>query len=306
MELKQLEAFVKVVEERSFSGAARGLYLTQPTVSIHITALEKELGIKLLERTTKKVAPTKEGERLYEYAKEMLAIREDIYQEFGEGGLGEQNIGIAASTIPSQHMLPELLPAFQRKHGGVHFSLKRGDSAFVIEEVKRHRADIGFVGMKLPEKSLCYLPFYEDRLVFILPNEEHYQRLLQSPTPLKRILEEPVILREEGSGTKKNAESFFESQGIEKEKLHVIAHMNDQEMIKKSVSKGMGISVISRKSVLDYAKMGRFLIYEPLEEPIIRTLYLVFEQRKRFGRAEKEFVEFCREFYRSGNEGVIF
>lgn len=298
MELKQLEAFARVVEEQSFSGAARALYLTQPTVSVHIVALENELNVKLLERTTKKVVPTKDGERLYEYAKEILAIREEIFQEFGEALQKETKIEIAASTIPSQHMLPELMPAFQKTHKNVHFSLKQGDSAFVIEAVKKNKADIGFVGMKLPEKSLCYLPFYEDRLVVILPNEEHYQKLLENENPVEKILKEPIIMREEGSGTKKNAENFFEEKGIQREQLNVVALMNDQELIKKSVSMGMGVSVISKKSVLDYVKMGRLLMYEPVEDLIIRPLYLVFEQRKRFGRVEKEFIEFCRGYYK--------
>lgn len=297
MELRQLEAFARAAEKQSFSEAARELYLTQPTISVHIGALEKELNVKLLERTTKRVVLTKEGERLYEYAKEMLAIREEVYQEFGETCQKLVKIRIAASTIPSQHMLPELIPAFQKLYPKVHFLLKQGDSAFVVEEIRKHRADIGFAGMKLPEKSLCYLPFYEDRMVFILPNEEHYRRILEKPAPLDEILMEPVILREEGSGTKKKAESFFEDRGIQKERLNVVAYMNDQEMIKKSVSKGMGISIISRKSVLDYEKMGRLLVYEPEEKPIERLLYLVFEQRKRFNRTEKEFIEFCRKFY---------
>lgn len=297
MELKQLEAFVKVVEEQSFSGAARLLYLTQPTVSVHIVALETELNIRLLERTTKKVVPTKEGEKLYEYAKEILAIREEIYQEFDDEAQEEMQIDIAASTIPSQHMLPELMPAFQKKFKKMHFSLKQGDSAFAIDEIKKHRADIGFVGMKQSDKKLCYLPFYEDRLVMILPNEEHYQKILEKKNPLEEILKEPVILREDGSGTKKNAESFFESRGIKREQLNVVACMNDQEMIKKSVSKGMGVSIISKVSAMDYVKMGRILMYEPKEGPIVRPLYIVFEQRKRFGRAEKEFIDFCKEYY---------
>lgn len=297
MELKQLEAFVRVVEEQSFSGAARALYLTQPTVSVHIAALEGELNVKLLERTTKRVVPTKDGERLYEYAREILAVREEIYQEFGEALQKEVKIEIAASTIPSQHMLPEIMPEFQKTYKNVQFSLLQGDSAFAIEEIKKNRADIGFVGMKLPEKSLCFLPFYEDRLVIILPNEKHYQKLLEDENPIERILKEPIILREEGSGTKKTAESFFKEKGIRREELNVVALMNDQEMIKKSVSKGMGVSLISKKSVLDYVKMGRLLMYEPEGEPIRRPLYLVFGQKKRFGRVEKEFIEFCRRYY---------
>jgi len=104
MELRQLEAFVKVVELQSFSKAAKNLFLTQPTVSAHIVSLEKELNVKLVDRTTKNVETTSEGERLYEYAKEILEIKEDLYQEFGARSQVNEEIIIAGSTIPSQYI----------------------------------------------------------------------------------------------------------------------------------------------------------------------------------------------------------
>jgi len=109
MELKQLEAFVNVVELQSFSKAAEKLYLTQPTISAHIVSLENEFNTKFLDRTTKKVRTTVAGERLYEYAKEMLAIKEELYQGFDREGKEEQRIDIAGSTIPSHYILPELI-----------------------------------------------------------------------------------------------------------------------------------------------------------------------------------------------------
>ncbi|MEG1741252.1 MAG: selenium metabolism-associated LysR family transcriptional regulator [Acetivibrio sp.] len=302
MELKQLEGFVKVVELESFSKAAQSLYLTQPTISVHIVSLEKELNTRLFDRTTKKVKTTKEGERLYEYAKNMLEIREDILQEFyQERPIGEK-IEIAGSTIPSQHLLPEILPEFQKKFKNTFFSLNQGDSEYVMDEILRHKIDVGFVGMKKEDSRLYYIPFYEDHLVVITPNTERFQKLIKEDHALEKLIKEPIILRENGSGTKKGAEKFLNSQNIDVRKLNVVGHMNDQEIIKRSVSNGMGISIISKKSVMDYAKDGKLLIYEPEEETIKRNLYIVFDKRKKLSRIEKNFIEFCTNFYKEERE----
>lgn len=299
MELRQLEAFVKVVELQSFSKAAKNLFLTQPTVSAHIVSLEKELNVKLVERTTKNVQTTSAGERLYEYAKEILEIKEDLYHEFGAKCQVNEQIVIAGSTIPSQYMLPELIAAFKKQNKNVYFSINHGDSQYVIDEILKHKVDIGFVGLKEDNSKLNYIPFYEDKLVIIMPNEKHYNALLEKQNTLEILLKEPIILRENGSGTLKTAEKFLQSNKIDGSGLNIVARINDQEIIKRSVSKGMGISIMSKKSALDFAEEGKILMYEPEGEAVCRKLYIVFEKRKRFNRLEKSFIEFCSNFYNS-------
>jgi DNA-binding transcriptional LysR family regulator len=294
MELRQLEAFVKVVELQSFSKAAKNLFLTQPTISSHIVSLEKELNVKLIDRTTKNVKTTSAGEKLYEYAKEILEIKEDLYQEFGAKSQTDESIVIAGSTIPSQYILPELISAFKKQNENIYFSINHGDSQYVIDEILKHKVDIGFVGVRDENSKLNFIPFYEDKLVIITPNETHYKGLLEKPN---NLLKEPIILREKGSGTLKSSERFLESKKIEGSKLNVVARINDQEIIKRSVSKGMGISIMSKKSAQDFAEEGKVLMYEPKGEAICRNLYIVFEKRKRFSRLEKSFIEFCSDYY---------
>ena len=297
MELRQLEAFVKVVELQSFSKAAKNLFLTQPTVSAHIISLEKELNVKLVERTTKNVQTTSAGERLYEYAKEILEIKEDLYQEFGAKSQANEQIAIAGSTIPSQYMLPELIAAFKKRNKNVYFSINHGDSQYAIDEILKHRVDIAFVGLKVDNSKLYYIPFYEDKLVIITPNEKYYRTLLEEQSTLDILLKEPVILRENGSGTLKTAEKFLQSNKIDGSGLNIVARINDQEII-RSLSKGMGISIMSKKSALDFAEEGKILMYEPEGKAVCRKLYIVFEKRKRFNRLEKSFIEFCSNFYK--------
>ena len=106
MEFKQLEAFVAVVENKSFSEAARQLNLTQPTISAHINSLEQELNSRLLIRTTKKLTITQRGLQLYDCASNMLNMRSNIIEEFT--GQNKKIIDLAVSTIPSSNLLPEM------------------------------------------------------------------------------------------------------------------------------------------------------------------------------------------------------
>ena len=112
MNLKQLEAFIKVSDSKSFSKAAQELYLTQPTVSAHIQTLEKELKVRLFVRNTKTVKLSEDGKTLYQYARQMIELEQEIQSMFSKAAeQKERCITIATSTIPAQYILPDILEA---------------------------------------------------------------------------------------------------------------------------------------------------------------------------------------------------
>ena len=165
MNLKQLEAFVNVAEKHSFSKAARELYLTQPTVSAHVSALEKELNIKLFLRNTREVGLTDEGEKLYQYARQMLNLEQLIYEAFDSDVASNSCIKIAASTIPAQYLLPDILSRYSSMYPKEQFELVESDSAGVIRAVSERTVDIGFTGTILDKRSCEYVPFFDDELI---------------------------------------------------------------------------------------------------------------------------------------------
>ena len=204
MNLKQLEAFVRVAEEKSFSKAAKTLFLTQPTVSAHISALEKELNVRLFTRTTKEVSLSEDGKLLYQYARQMTALEKKIIETFLQNERKDLScISIAASSIPGQYLLPEILARYSRQFPDKQFRVTETDSADVVEQVAGHLVDIGFTGTALENKPCNYIPFYRDELVIIMPNTEKYRNIQKNETTLDWIADQPVIVREEGSGTKK-------------------------------------------------------------------------------------------------------
>ena len=213
MNLKQLEAFVKVAETKSFSAAARQLYLTQPTVSAHIASLERELNACLLVRSTKGVALSEAGKELYAYAEQMLELEQKIRERFGlsMGNRGSV-LRIAASTIPSQYLLPGIMAAFREEYPGEQLKVLETDSAGVVDMILSHKADVGFTGTVLEKGSCTYLPFYQDELVIITPASERFIRR-KGRDISSWIREEPLILREEGSGTRTRQRGFCPGWG---------------------------------------------------------------------------------------------
>lgn len=215
MNLKQLEAFVQVAEDGSFSKAAKELFLTQPTISAHISALERELNARLFVRNTKEVNLSDDGVRLYKYAKEMIGLQKKIEECF-EIDRKEKHHGItiAASTIPAQYLLPKVLLKFNEKYPDEQIKIIETDSSEVVTQIVEHMVDVGFTGTVLEKKHCKYIPFYKDELVIVTPNTEKYRRFSEErPEDISWFQEEHIIMREEGSGTRKEAESQLREAG---------------------------------------------------------------------------------------------
>ena len=299
MNLKQLEAFVQVAEGGSFSKAAKKLYLTQPTISAHVAALEKELNVRLFVRNTKEVSLSEDGKDLYKYARQMVDLEKKIDERFGtreEGG--KHCITIAASTIPAQYLLPKVLMRFNEKYPEEQLKIMETDSAKVVTQIVEHMADVGFTGTVLEKKHCKYMPFYKDELVIITPNTEKYQKLKDHMTDdISWLLEEHVILREEGSGTRKEAEKQLKQAGVDLSDLDIIASIENQETIKKSVRQGMGISILSKLATADEAEAGYVLAFPIPKADKGRDINLVYNKNYQFSRSAERFIKVVKEVY---------
>lgn len=295
MELKQLESFVAVVEHQSFTEAAKRLYLSQPTISMHIQGLEKELESKLILRTTKSIEVTPRGGELYECAVKMLGLRDELLKRWS--GSDKKIIRLGVSTIPSAYILPEFLPEFCRAHEDIFFHATQSDSEGIIEGVLSDRLDIGLIGMRCEEESIACIPFYQDELVVITPVNEHFFEMKNKKTLLKDLFKEPIILREKGSGTKKAADLFLEREGICEEELQVVAYMNDPEAIKNSVAAGLGISIVSKKAAQNLIQEKRLLCFEFPGYTAGRNFYIIYKKdyiQKSFIRT---LINYIRNYY---------
>lgn len=298
MNLKQLEAFVKVAEGESFSKAAKALFLTQPTISAHISALEKELNTRLFVRNTKEVNLSEDGKMLYKYARQIVDLQEQIQEVFSEDAKKDAKcITIATSTIPGQYLLPDILAKFSEKYPNEQFRIMEMDSAQVVEKVIAHQVDIGFTGTVLEKKHCKYIPFYKDELVIIMPNTEKYRAIKEQETALSWIMNEPVIMREEGSGTRKEAEKHLKKAGIITDNLNIVASIENTVAIKKSVKSGVGITMISKLAAQEDIDSESVLEFPLSKTGGGRDLNLVYNKNYQLSASAERFVKVVKEMY---------
>jgi len=298
MNLKQLEAYVEVADSQSFSKAAKKLFLTQPTVSAHIASLEKELNVRLFVRNTKEVSLSEDGELLYKYAKQMIDLEVRIEGIFLKNREERSRcINIAASTIPSQYLLPEILAKFTERYPDEQFKVIESDSAKVVEAVVNQSVDIGFTGTVMEKKHCKYIPFYKDELIVIMPNTERYRKLAGQPLA-EWIVRERLIMREEGSGTRREAEKQLKAIGISMESITVAVSMENQEAIKRSVIGGMGISIISKLAAKDELENGRIISISMPAQGEGRDLNIVYNKNYQLSGSAERFLKVVRQMYK--------
>ncbi|OGO76607.1 MAG: hypothetical protein A2Y23_05420 [Clostridiales bacterium GWB2_37_7] len=296
MDFKQIEAFVYVVRHKSFSRAADAIYLTQPTISAHISSLEKELGIKLIDRSGKDIEPTEAGRLFYEHAANLMNIRDNaIFSLSSYNNSVKGKIEIAASTVPSQIILPRLMKSFLFKYQDISFSIVQMDSEEVTAAILEKKYEIGIVGTKVQSAKLCCNKLAEDKLVLITANNEKYAAINKEKIPFSTIAMEGFIIRETGSGTRHEFERIIEESGIHKSSINIIAQMNSIEAIKQSVSMGLGVSIMSQLSVQDYVRCGLLKAFDIEGLDLSRAFYIIHMANRPLSPLSNLFLKFIDE-----------
>ena len=291
--LKQLEAFVATAEFSSFTKAAEIMYLTQSTVSSHISALEKNLGVRLIQRGARqRVSLTREGELVYREAKDILE-RCQALQDLKSHNRQSQLV-IGASSVPGQCLMPEIMGEYLARCPDCHYVQLRGDSVRIHQYLAQGKANLGFVGIATNPREHHYHPVAEDRLVLITANSEPYQTLHRSGASGLELLNKPMILREQDSGTRQEMERHLLKMQVSPEALNVIAQIDNPEAIRSSVSRGLGVSIMSVLAAREYLLSGRLLAFELGDQGAFRKIYLTWRKDALLTSAEQKFLEFVQ------------
>lgn len=296
MEFRQLESFCAVVRYQSFTKAAEKLYISQPTISTHIRMLEQEFNSRLIIRTTKNIEITPHGKELFACAQKIFTLKNDLIQKWSEEN--KKIIRIGASTIPADYILPEVLPLFCQKYPDIQLHIHQNDSGNILQSILNGKFTIGMVGMKSFEKELDFIPFFHDEIVMITPKQEKFlhfaQKAFNQDDLISLLKKETIILREQGSGSKKRLESYFEQINLSEKSLNIIARLNDQESIKKLVASGLGISFISAKAITD---ADNLLTIKLPENNLTRSLYFAYHKDYILKEHISSFIKFVQNFY---------
>ena len=290
-QLPYLETFSKAAELSSFTGAAKGLHLTQAAVSQRIQALEKTLQTSLFHRRGGRVLLTEAGQKLYQYAQQIIGLYEQARREVtGRSPLVSGTLLLGASSIPGEHLLPELLSVFGQKYPHIKVRATIGDSMAVIGQVERGEVNLGLVGKKTDNPLLDFRFLARDRMVLIVPQGHALGR--RKKLSVKQLCGQALVLREAGSGLRHCFERSLERAGRSLADLQIALELGSNEAIKKAVLGGAGVAVLSTYAVRRELQEGRLLALEISDLHCDRDLYIVRDKRRVLPFPERSFLNF--------------
>lgn len=291
IDLRLLDVFCAVYAERSFSLAARRLGLTQPTVSAHVKSLERSLGARLFDRSARRVEPTRAGEVFYDAIRPLADLRRAAVEKLGRLLQRlEGDLLLGASTTPGEYLLPPRIGAFRQAHPGIRVRLIIRDSKAVLEELLAGRIEMGFVGARLSDGKLRFEPFGKDRLVLIAP--PGFPAPKRGGIPLEQLKRHPMLVREQGSGTRHAFEQALGRLGLRMEDLDIVAELGSTSAIKEAVRSGVGLAVVSELAVACEIANGQ-LRRVPVRglEPLLREFFMVLAAGRTISPVCEAFLE---------------
>ena len=299
LDFRQLETFVQVARLKSFSKAAEILFITQPTVTNHIQNLEKELGLVLINRYGKSTSLTDAGELLYKYAIDILNSCEMAkFDLASQKSQIKGHLHIYSSSVPRKYLLPEVIKNFLNEYSDVSFTVSDKDSRMVIESILDGETDFGIVGAKYPTNNIEYIDLMEDRLLLVTPNTPEYPDENYSAISIDVLLENNLLFREEGSGTRSLIEKVLKKSHLPLDKLKISAFVGDTETIKELITLGVGISFLSEKSIKSDIQLGKIKAFYIENLDFSRKFYFAYHKNRQLSPLSETFKNFFIESIR--------
>ncbi len=255
LNVHQLHIFYTVAERGSFSAAAQTLHMTQPAVTMQVQALEERFGTKLLNRTTKKLELTEAGHRLLPQARKAVELMRDtdvLMANFIEELKGR--LQFAASLTIGEYVLPRLLGSFLRRFPEVSVDMKVMNTTEIIDAVAHQGLDFGLIEAPCDVPGFDAEPVMNDELMLVAPTDHPFAS--RDEVSLEEVIQEPMVLREKGSGTRQIMEDELQRHGVLEAQLHVVSEFGSTGAVKSAVEAGLGLSIISVWTIKHEVALG--------------------------------------------------
>lgn len=276
---------------RSFSKAAKAVYLSQPTVSSHIKDLEDHFDCKLIDRMGREVVPTQAGSLLYGYAAKMVDLKRQTENAMADfQGKIKGRLTVGGSTIPAGYIFPSLLGRFRERYPEVVVTLVQGDTEAIIRDTLDGNVELGIVGAKARESRLSQEKIVDDEMFLIVPLGHAWAK--RRHVSLDELATAPFIMREHGSGTRKSIDLAFERHGYSSGALNVVAEMGSTEAVRQGIKAGVGISILSGCAVAEDLAAGSLNKIKIKGMSFKRAFYLTLHKQRTRSPLCQTFISF--------------
>lgn len=290
MEITQLEFFLKVVEEGSFSKAADRVFRTQPAVSIAVRRLEEEIGAPLFDRSQKTPTLTEAGEIVHDYARRIIALRDqarEAVSELKDFKSGRVRIGANEST--SLYLLPEIILQFRQKRPQVKVEIFRHPSDRLPREVLDRNVDFALMAYEPNDRDLEYFPVLRDELVLIM-HPKHRLAARESVT-VKELGDESFIAHNIKAGSRAKVIETFAKHHTP---LNITLELATIETIKRFVQLKVGLAIVPRMCVREELESGKLATIPVRGLSYHRTLYAAHHRNAVLPHAAQAFLDALR------------
>ncbi len=288
--LHQLKVFEATARHGSFTRAAEELYLTQPTVSIQVKQLTKAVGLPLFEQIGKRLYLTEAGQKLLTTCQEIFQGLEQFEMSVADlKGMKQGKLKLAVITT-AKYFVPRLLGPFCKRYPGIDISLQVTNHQRLQESMSTNEDELYIISQTPSQPDLTVHPFLENPLVVIAPTSHPLAR--KKNIPIEALNNEPFIMRESGSGTRKAVEKLFTEKDI---KVKVRLELGSNEAIKQAIAGGLGISVLSQHTIISEGTTGEFAILDIQGFPIERHWYVANLAGKQLSVVAETFLQFLLE-----------
>jgi len=289
MDITQLEVFLAVAREKSFSRAAHSLHRTQPAVSQAIRRLEDELGESLFDRSSKDGSMTAAGHVLFDFAQQMLNLRHHAHTAIRElRDLHRGKLSLSANEYTVTSLLP-LIPIFRARHPHIKIEVKRSLASSIPQEILSREVEIGVVTFKPTDQNIQAVPVATDELALVVAPDH--------PLAAKKV----VSVRELGAETfiAHNVSSPYRERVIKtfekyRTPLNISMELPTLEAIKRLVESGMGVALIPRLSAQTEIARKQLVGLTVREMRLERKLHLIFRKGGNLSHAAKAFLTVAR------------
>ena len=287
LNLHQLYIFHAVANHHSFSKAAQSLDITQPAVSIQVQELEKSLGVTLFHRRSKGLRLTEVDETAFSYSHALSDRLITTLEETKDLNTGHLTLG--ASTTPGEYVLPLAVGQFRKVYPGIRLELVIANTTSIVQRILSGEMDLGMVG-DLPQEhssDLEMIVYVEDEIVLVAAPSHPLART--GHISIKDVAEEGIIVREQGSATRRTAEREFESLGFSPA---IALELGSNQAVKQAAAGGGGVGVISSLGIEAEVKAGMLSILDVSGWDCRRPLTVIYAKDRYLAPAQIAFRQF--------------
>ncbi len=294
MTLHQLKVFAAVAKLRSFTEAAETLRVSQPSVTLAVQGLGRELEVKLFEKLGNKTRLTVAGEKLLQRAEEICTKVEGIKEEMDEiKGLKKGKIRVGGSSLAAASFLPGVIQKFQKECPGIEVTLKIQKSDGLERGLLEGELDVAILGCAPCSPLIVGNPYREEKIVVIAPPNHPLTR--KRSVPLELIAKEPLIIQEKSALMRNIVEQEFAEKGfLFNVRLEVSAQFGARDTIRNGVARGLGIGFISHCHVTGDIKAGRLKILRVSGLKLKRTTYVAVHKNRQISPHVQTFIDFFK------------